>query len=339
MNAKRPIVILGPTAGGKTDLAVSLAEQLNGEVIGADSMQVYRHLDAGTAKPSHALRAWVPHHLIDVVEPTDRFTVHDWRQQAEAAMADMQARGVRPIVVGGTNLYLKALLEGMFDGPGQDDAFRATLEAIDSAELHARMRAVDPEAGERIKPADRKRIIRALEVFHLSGKPISDWQQEWDQETGGAAVEPDQANAASPPRRYRHDPILIGLRWPAEAINPRINLRVKAMFYPEKVDPEIAREVCINGEDLITETRRLEAAKLLGEQAREALGTKQVLAYLSGAWTEEDAFEKTKVLTRRFAKQQRTWLKRYLGVHWIDAVEMDVEAQLESAMEAIKTAV
>ncbi len=335
----RPIVILGPTAGGKTDLAVSLAEQLNGEVIGADSMQVYRHLDAGTAKPSHALRTRVPHHLIDVVEPTDRFTVHDWRQQAEAAMADMQARGVRPIVVGGTNLYLKALLEGMFDGPGQDDAFRATLEAIDSAELHARMRAVDPEAGERIKPADRKRIIRALEVFHLSGKPISDWQQEWDQETGGAAVEPDQANATSPPRRYRHDPILIGLRWPAEAINPRINLRVKAMFYPEKVDPEIAREVCINGEDLITETRRLEAAKLLGEQAREALGTKQVLAYLSGAWTEEDAFEKTKVLTRRFAKQQRTWLKRYLGVHWIDAVEMDVEAQLESAMEAIKTAV
>ncbi len=321
-DAHRPIVILGPTAGGKTDLSVALAERFDGEIIGADSMQVYKHLDAGTAKPPHGLRVRVPHHLVDVVEPTERFTVHDWLAQAETVMAEMQARGKRPIVVGGTNLYLKALLEGLFDGPGRDDAFRATLAEVETGELHRRLRAVDTEAAERIKPADRKRIIRALEVFELTGEPISRMQQEWEDTPGATAA-------------YRHDPVLVGLSWPAEAINPRINLRVKAMFYPDKVGPELAAEVCIGGEDLPTEVRRLEQLGVLGQQAREALGYKQVLAWLDGAMTESEAFEKTKVLTRRFAKQQRTWLRRFRSVHWVDGPGQSAADRADSACDAI----
>ena len=293
----RPLVILGPTAGGKSELAVLLAERLKGEVLGADSMQVYRHMDAGTAKPEPELRARAVHHLIDVVEPTERFTVHDWLTRAEPLIAALRARGVRPIVVGGTNLYLKALLEGMFEGPAEDAAFRAAMEAVPLSELRARLAQVDPAAVERIDPNDRRRTVRALEVFHLTGTPISELQTQWRFNAGG--------------ERYRHDPVLVGLDWPVELINRRINERVKRMFLPA-VSGSAA-------ESLPDETRRLEAAGLLGPQAREALGYKQVLQALRGELTMDEAFERTKIETRRFAKQQRTWLKRYRGVHWLRA--------------------
>ena len=215
----RPIVILGPTAGGKSDLAVELAERMpgGGEVIGADSMQVYRHMDAGTAKPPKELRDRVPHHMVDIVEPTERFTVADWLASAETLIESLQGQGKTPILVGGTNLYLKALLEGMFDGPGKDEAFRASLTHCDNSELHRRLTEIDPAAAERIELNDRKRLIRALEVQHMTGEPISDLQQQW---------------ADGPRETYRHDPVILGMHWPVEAINPRINLRVKAMFYP-----------------------------------------------------------------------------------------------------------
>lgn len=305
----RPIVILGPTAGGKSDLAVELAERVpgGGEVIGADSMQVYRHMDAGTAKPPKELLDRVPHHLVDIVEPTERFTVADWLERTEGLIADLQAKGKTPIIVGGTNLYLKALLEGIFDGPGQDEAFRATLEGIDGPGLHKRVSEIDHEAAERISPNDRKRLVRALEVHHLTGETISSRQQQW---------------ADDPERTYRHDPVMLGMHWPVEAINPRINLRVKAMFYPDKVDPQIAAAVCPSGESLPDETRRLYEAGLLGEQAREALGYKQVIEHLEGGLTLDEAFERTKVLTRRFAKQQRTWLRRFQQVSWLPAEAM-----------------
>ena len=328
--APRPIVILGPTAGGKSDLAAQLAERLGGEVLGADSMQVYRHLDAGTAKPPPELRKQVPHHLVDLVEPTERFTVHDWLKLADAKIAELQAEGKTPVVVGGTNLYLKALLEGLFDGPGQDEAFRATLADTPNPELHARLKVIDPDAAQRIAPADRQRLTRALEVHHLTGQPISELQKEW---------------ADHPPGTYRHDPVLIGLRWDVDDINPRINLRVKAMFTPEKVPTELAEAVCIGGESLPDEVRRLVAENRLipGSQAAEALGYKQVLAALfpeqfPGAADRliqnlDDAFERTKILTRRFAKQQRTWLKHFRSVHWID---MPAENALEQTISQLK---
>lgn len=320
----RPIVILGPTAGGKSELAVQLAERLaGGRVIGADSMQVYRHLDAGTAKPTPNHRARAPHHGIDIVEPTQRFTVHDWLALAEDAITQAQSAGGTPVVVGGTNLYLKALLEGLFDGPGRDPGYRAELESIaDSAELHRRLTQVDPNAAQRIAPADRQRITRALEVHHITGQPISTLQSQWDD---------------APPSTYRHDPILLGLRWPTDTINTRINLRVKAMFHPEKVDPQLAADVCINGESLPDEVRRLADAGLLGtdetRQASEAIGYKQCLAALRGRMSWDDAFEKTKIATRRFGKQQRTWLKRFAGVRWI---EMPCDDPLAAALEALE---
>ncbi|MEM1446608.1 MAG: tRNA (adenosine(37)-N6)-dimethylallyltransferase MiaA [Planctomycetota bacterium] len=319
MPPPRPIVILGPTAGGKSDLAVQLAEALpditgqSGEVLGADSMQVYRHLDAGTAKPPPALRQRVPHHLIDLVEPTQRFTVRDWLNHAEQTIADCQHRGVHPIVVGGTNLYLKALLEGLMDGPDHDPQLREAFALRTPQDLHAELKTIDPDAAERIAPNDRQRLTRALEVSKLTGQPISAMQEQWQ----------DQ-----PPDTYRHDPILLGLHWPAEAINPRINLRVKAMFQPDRVDPQLAADVCLNGESLPDEVQRLDDTNLLGPQAREALGYKQSLAALRPdqhpdladpkLQTLDDAMERTKVLTRRFAKQQRTWLKRFAGVCWIN---------------------
>ncbi|MEO0514776.1 MAG: tRNA (adenosine(37)-N6)-dimethylallyltransferase MiaA [Planctomycetota bacterium] len=331
----RPIVILGPTAGGKSDLAAQLAEHLGGQVLGADSMQVYKHLDAGTAKPPPQLRQRVPHHLVDLVEPTERFTVHDWLNHADATIAEVQSSGGTPVIVGGTNLYLKALLEGLFDGPGQDDAFRASLTALPDAELHQRLAAIDPAAAARIAPADRQRLTRALEVHHLTGQPISELQTQW-------------AEAAAAQTEYRHRPILIGLRWDVEAINPRINLRVKAMFTPDKVDPALAAAVCIGGESLPDEVRRLVAEGRLvpGSQAAEALGYKQVLAALypdqfPGAADRlisnlDDAFERTKILTRRFAKQQRTWLKRFRGVRWIEGDVPSSEQRLSLAQETIR---
>ncbi len=280
--------MLGPTAGGKSALAVALAERTGGEIVSADAFQVYRHLDAGTAKPTAEERARVPHHLIDCVEPMERFTVRDWLDRADAEVERLIAGGRPPVVVGGTNLYVRALLNGLMDGPDADHAFRASLDAVPDAELHARLRGCDPAAADRIAPADRQRTVRGLEVFHLTGRPLSEQQREWS-----AAVEPP----------YRHDPVLLGLRWEVPAINGRINARVKAMFE--------------NG--LVEETRRLEAAGLLGLQAREAIGTKQVLAELAKAKPDFDAArEQVKVKTRRFAKQQRTWLRRFAGVRWIE---------------------
>jgi len=393
----RPVVIVGPTAGGKSALAVALAARLAAagqprpEVVSADSMQVYRHLDAGTAKPTPGQRAAVRHHLVDVVEPTERFTVADWLARAETAIGAMRGRGTRPIVVGGTNLYVKALLEGLFegppvdpdvrarlerlwdergeaevrarlaradpqavvggtnldvkalleglfDGPEADASFRKSLEKVSDTFLHERLAAVDAAAAARIAVADRRRAIRALEVYHLTGRPLSEQQKEWEAE----------------PRAYRYDPVLVGLRWPVAAINGRINLRVKAMFYPEKVEAAVAAAVLSGGpggESLPDEVRRLDAAGLLpaGSQAAEALGYKQVLAWLhrdepNARYADrqirslEDAFERTKVLTRRFAKQQRTWLKRYRGVRWLEAEGADAEALAEQAAEAVLAA-
>ncbi len=303
--ARKPrlVVIVGPTAGGKSEFAVELAERIDGQIVNADSMQVYRHMDAGTAKPSAELRRRVPHHLIDIVEPTEPFTVADWVGLAEPLIETIQAAGRHPIVVGGTNLYLKALLEGMFEGPPADPAFRATLAHVPPQELHQRLATVDPIAAERIHPNDRKRLVRALEVFALTGQPISQWQSQWT-----------DAEHPEPATTYRHDPILLGLDWPTLEINRRINARVKAMFDPAACG-------LAQGESLPSEVHRLESAGLLGIQARQALGYKQVIEHIAVRCTLDEAFEETKIATRRFAKSQRTWLKRYRGVYWLPAAE------------------
>lgn len=318
--AMRPIVILGPTAGGKSDLAVTLANRCDppGQIISADSMQVYRHMDAGTAKPSPMLRQQAKHHLIDCVEPTETFTVTDWLTQVDALIDRLRGEGVRPIIVGGTNLYINALLHGMFDGPDASAELRETLRELTNEQLHGRLSAIDPAAAERIHRNDRRRMTRAIEVFETTGKPISELQTQW---------QPDAERG-----QYRYDPILLGLTWPTEAINRRINLRVRYMFDPQRAVADGLADWWPM-ESLPDETARLEQAGLLGEQAREALGYKQVLAALKGQMSMDDAFERTKVLTRRFGKQQRTWLRRFAGVRWLNAEGVSGEVLAATASE------
>lgn len=271
-------IILGPTAGGKSDLAVALARLLpgGGEVVTADAFQIYRGMDIGTAKPTMAERGGVAHHLIDLVEPTERFTVHQWMQLADETIAGVWARGATPIVVGGTNLYIKALLDGLFEGPEPDEELRERLRATPLVELRARLMEVDPEAAGRIDAMDVRRTVRALEVYMLTGVPISVHQRQWD---------------AGPPR---HRTALVILDWPVPEINRRINARVRRMF-------EMGLEA---------EVRGLVEGERLGPQAREALGYKQVLPYLARRASLDEVIERIKIDTRRFAKQQRTWLRR-----------------------------
>lgn len=289
-------VIAGPTAGGKTALAVALARTLRdrgiaAEIVTADAFQIYRGMDIGTAKPTPEEQQGVPHHLIDLVEPTERFTVHDWLRRAEPLIADLHARSVTPIVVGGTNLYVKAFLDGLFDAPPIDRAVAAAVRAMPQPDRRAELERVDPAAAARIHPADERRTIRALEVHRQTGTPISALQAQWD--------------AAHP---ARPEALLVGLDWPAAAINPRINARVRTMIET----------------GLVEEARALWAAGRLGPQAREAIGYKQLIPHFEGHQPLDEAIERIKIETRRLGKNQRTWLNRLRarpGSLWIDAAE------------------
>lgn len=275
-------VICGPTAGGKSALAVELALALEartgtrGEVVTADAFQVYRGLDIGTAKPTPAEQRGVRHHLIDLVEPTDRFSVDQWLALANHTIDDIRARHAVPIVVGGTHLYVKALLEGLFEGPPPDPALRERLTAMDPHARRAELERVDPDAAARIHFNDVRRTVRALEIFQQTGTPISAHQRQWDAGTA------------------RPDAQLIILDWPVEAINRRINARVKDMIQ----------------RGLLDEVRTLHAGGRLGPHAAEALGYKQLLDHLLGRVSFDNAVERIKIETRRFAKNQRTWSKR-----------------------------
>jgi tRNA dimethylallyltransferase len=304
------ILILGPTAGGKTRLAIDLARALpgGGECISADSMQVYRGMDIGTAKPTAAERAEAPHHLLDVADPADDgFSVDTWLRLAEEAIAEIRGRGRHPIVVGGTNLYVQALLAGLVDGPAPDPELRARLRDMDDASRRAWLERIDPDAARTIHPNDVKRTIRAIEVHERTGRPMSASQGGW--ESG----------------EIRPDVRIVGLVWPVEAINRRINARVRAM-----VDA-----------GLVDEVRRLHEAGALGPQAREALGYKQVIDHLEDRCPLDEAVEQIRIRSRRFAKQQRTWLRRfqrYPGVIWLEAGEQSSQELANNALAALAEA-
>ena len=212
----RPIIlILGPTAGGKTSLAISLAQALEGggECICADSMQVYKQMNIGTAKPTPEEREQAVHHLVDIVDPNeDGFTVESWLALAQQTIEDIRSRSKWPIVVGGTNLYVQSLLFGLFDGPECDQEKRDTLNAEPNRALQERLRALDPEAAERIHINDKRRLVRAIEVCEATGHPLSSLQAQWGKPMP------------------REDSLMIGLTWPVKTINRRINSRVRAMF-------------------------------------------------------------------------------------------------------------
>jgi tRNA dimethylallyltransferase len=299
----RPIIlILGPTAGGKTSLAIELAKSLpnGGECICADSMQIYKRMDIGTAKPTKEEQEAAPHHLFDLVEPSEQgFTVDSWLTLANKTIDLIRCKGKWPIVVGGTNLYVQSLLFGMFDAPRANPQRRAELDERTNDELRETLQTLDPVATTRIHINDRRRTIRAIEVCELTGKPISEQQSQW--------------YGQSP----REDACIIGLDWPVGKINRRINKRVKQMM-----DAGLLEEVQLLQNELCP-------------QATEALGYKQLLGHLNGDCDLEHAVERIKILTRRYAKAQRTWLKRFKVLprtHFIEICEKQPQVIAKEAL-------
>lgn len=284
--------IIGCTACGKSAVSFELARQLDAEIIVVDSMKVYRRMDLGTGKPSAEKQAAIPYHLIDVVEPSEEFSVARYVPMADRAIAEIHTRGKQILVVGGTALYIKGLSQGMFEGPGQDAEIREQLRERAQREglqvLHDELRRIDPEAADRIHPNDYRRIERALEVYKIGGIPISKLQTQW-------ASEPD-----------RFDCRFVGLRRGLSDLNRRINTRVKRMLKA----------------DLLGEVRALLAEdQPLSTQACQAVGYAQLIDHLSGRLSLEDAGEQIKIQSRRLGKMQRTWFKRFLSVDWFDIEE------------------
>ena len=301
------VLVLGVTASGKARLGFELARTLDGEIVSVDSMKVYRRMDIGTAKPSQEAQQQVRYHLIDVVEPSASFSVGVFLDKARAAVDDIRSRGKAVVAVGGTALYIKALLFGLFEGPGSDERIRAELRAQAAQEglarLHDALRQIDPEAAERIYANDAKRIIRALEVYRLTGRPISSFQKQFDAE------------------RPMHDWTIIGVRREKMVESQRINARVKKMI-------ELG---------LVDEVRSLLAEdKPLSQQARCAIGYAEIIGHLEGRMSLEDAVEQIKVNTRRLAKGQRTWFKTFRQVNWLDVgPEEPPEHVIDRARERI----
>jgi len=284
------LVVLGPTAVGKSALALFLARRFGGEIVNADSMQVYRGFDIGTDKPSAADRAAVPHHLLDILEPESQFTAADFARLASQAVRDIQARGRLPIVAGGTGLYLQALLDGLFPGPGSDRRIRRDLEkeavSLGVESLHRRLAAVDPDCARRIAARDKVRIIRALEVHALTGIPLS------------------RHFARTESRLRDFQPARIGLQLDRRNLVKRIESRVDRMF-----------------EAGIVEEVRAHLSRGLGRDAPpfRALGYRHVLQVLEGTLTVAQAAALTKTDTRRYAKRQMTWFKKMKDVAWFPA--------------------
>ena len=281
------LVLVGPTAIGKTDVAVRLAARLPLEAVSADSRQVYRGMDIGTGKPSADERAALPHHLIDVVDPPERYHAARFRWDALEAIARIRARGRLPVVVGGTGLYVRALLKGLHPAPPADPALRVELEAIAAAQgseaLHRRLAERDPAAAARLHPRDRVRLVRALEVLTL----------------GGPGPEPADWSSAVPPFRL----LMVGLRQSREALGRRIADRVRAM---------VARGMMSEVQGLL-EAGYDEALPAMG-----GIGYRQFCAVLRGDMTEAEATRLMIRDTTRYAKRQMTWFARDPEVRWLD---------------------
>ena len=285
-----PIVICGPTAAGKTDAALALAERIGGEIINADSMQVYVGMDIGTAKPSAIEQARVPFHLLDIATPDAQLTVAEWKNRAETAIADITARGKQVILCGGTGMYLRALLDNwsLAETPA-DPAIRAELqqelEADGLAVLRERLSEIDAESAARLHPNDAQRILRALEVYRATGRTLSDWQAE---------------DRRAHSRRAAH---LFGLDLPRPALYERIERRVDSMI----------------AAGLLAEVQfLLEKGYNKTHGPMRSLGYKEIIEHLEGATNLIEAVALIKQNTRRYAKRQQTWFRAEPGLNWLD---------------------
>ena len=301
------IFLMGPTAAGKTDLAIELARVLPCELISVDSALIYRDMDVGTAKPDKATLAEFPHRLIDIRDPAESYSAAEFRADGLAAMADITARGRIPLLVGGTMLYFKALLEGLAEMPSADAALRAELEARAQAEgwevLHAELRAVDPESATRIHPNDPQRLIRALEVYHLSGQSMTAHRLRQATE--------NTAGGASAAHQFPYTVAQLAIA-PAQRqlLHERIALRFRLMLE----------------QGLVAEVERLRQRSDLhvGLPSIRAVGYRQVWDYLDGNLDAEQMQERGIIATRQLAKRQFTWLRGWQqDVHWLDSADCD----------------
>jgi tRNA dimethylallyltransferase len=288
------LILTGPTGSGKTRLGIEWAQRLDAEIISMDSMALYRGMDIGTAKPTAEERIRIPHHLIDVLDPWQGASVAWWLEQAAACSRDIRRRGKKVLFVGGTPLYVKALLRGLFDGPAGDGAIRERLtkeaELHGSPALHDRLAKADSASAARIHPHDLRRLIRALEVLELTGKPISAWQKQWQ-----SAVGSDQSVIGDKlPTANCQLPTAFWLDWPRAELYARINQRVEEMFAAGLVD----------------EVRTLRSLPQgLSREARQALGYKEIFAYLDGQATLAETILQVQVRSRNFAKRQISWFR------------------------------
>lgn len=288
-NKPRLLVLLGPTAVGKTALSIELAKRLDAEILSGDSMLVYRGFDIGTAKPTMEERQGIVHHLIDVREPQERYSVQDFQAEASRLIEEITARGKLPFLVGGTGLYVQSLVEGYrFNAASGDPAYRKALERIGEEQgtvaVYAMLQRLDPAAAISIHPNNFRRVVRALEVAHSGKETIS---REKEQEPPYCAY-------------------VIGLERPREELYARINERVDLMM--EQGLEEEVRHLLEHGV-----TRDM--------QAMQGIGYKELAAYLAGETTREEAVEAVKLATRHFAKRQGTWYRRMKYIHWYDARE------------------
>ena len=282
--ANRCIFIAGPTAVGKSEIVLALAEKIGGEIISVDSMQVYRGLDIGTAKPDAATRKKIPHHLIDVCDLTEPFDAAKFVQLANRAVAEIQSRKKTPVFCGGTGLYFKAFLDGLGNAPPANPQLRAELEATPLEKLLAELRERDPAAYEKIDKQNPRRVIRALEVIRTTGKPFSSQRADWDTQ------------------RATHNTLTLFTR-SAGDLRRRIDARVDEMFR----------------RGLVEETRELLKHGLAENQtAMQAIGYRQVVEHLRGQHTLAGTVELVKIRTRQFAKRQLTWFRRHEKGQWIE---------------------
>ncbi|OXM66517.1 MULTISPECIES: tRNA (adenosine(37)-N6)-dimethylallyltransferase MiaA [Amycolatopsis] len=297
----KPIAVVGPTATGKSDLAITIARAVGGEVVNADALQLYRGMDIGTAKVPEAERRGVPHHLLDVLDVTETASVAAYQRDARAVIERLLAAGKVPVLAGGSGLYVQAVLDDL-RFPGTDPAVRARLEAeatqAGAAALHSRLSRLDPAAATAILPTNTRRIVRALEVIEITGQPFS-------------------ANLPEPgPARY--GAVLIGIDRDTEDLDRRVELRVDRMFAAGLVD-----EVAALAERGLRE----------GRTASRALGYQQVLAELDGDRDFAAAAEATKQATRRFVRRQRSWFRRDARIRWFDGADLDVAERVLSVVD------
>lgn len=310
MNEQKPkiLAVVGPTASGKSALALALAKHLGGEIVSCDSMQIYRGMDIGTAKPTEAELREVRHHLIDIADPDTDFSSADYVEAAKAAISDIVARGKLPILCGGTGLYLDALLRGGFAENAGDPALRERLLAFAEAQgnhaLHERLRAIDPESADAIHENNVKRVARAIEIYEATGVTKTEFDRR-------------SREVASP-----YDATVIGLRYPdREILYGRIDRRVDEMLRS----------------GLLDETKRLLAAGVFEKNATaaQAIGYKELFGYLDGRESLAEATEALKRATRRYAKRQMTWFSAKDYVAWIDVTEGGQIASLDELLKRV----